>query len=116
MRNALGYRLSLVFVTRQRIQALNKRYLKRTYATDVLSFDLSARGSRSKEIKGEVIISTQAAVANSRVYGTSIAKEIDLYVVHGILHLLGFDDHSPAEIKRMRAAENEVLKGLGYDR
>ena len=107
-----GATLSVVFVTDQRIKALNKKYLKREYTTDVLSFDLRENLKVTKNVEGEIIISTDTAKRNARIFGTSVNREIVLYVVHGILHLLGFDDHTPGQIKRMRGEERKILNLL----
>jgi len=112
--------LSVVFVTRQRITALNKKFLHRDYTTDVLAFDLrdditvKCRPKRkSTLITGDIIISTDAALKNTQIFGTALAQELALYVIHGILHLLGFDDHKPGDIKKMRKKEKELLAYLG---
>lgn len=110
-------RLSLVLVTPQRMKALNQKYLNHCYATDVLAFDLRAlkgkqRPCRSKELDGEVIVSTTAAVQQARKFGMTPRQELALYIVHGILHLLGFDDHRPNDIERFRAKEKEILTSL----
>ena len=103
--------LSIVFVTYQKIKALNKKFLKRSYATDVLAFD--GREGKSKDLAGDIIISTDAAIKNTKIYETTLEREIIFYVIHGILHLLGFDDHKPSAIKKMRKKEQELLKYLG---
>ena len=113
--------LSFVFVSRQKIAALNKKYLGRTYATDVLAFDLtnqeSPKPSRTKDriLCGDVIISTDAVVKNAVEFETSSAHELVLYVIHGMLHLIGYDDHKPADIKKMRAKEQELMKVVNKD-
>jgi probable rRNA maturation factor len=101
-------------VTRQRIQTFNKKFLRRSYSTDVLAFD-AADGRKKKEnvISGDIVISVDAALKNSRVYGTTLSKELALYVIHGILHLLGYDDHRPRDIRTMRKKEQELLTCLG---
>jgi len=117
--------LSIVFVTSQKIRALNKKYLKRAYATDVLAFDLrdtidtigdrplrrSLRGL-SPIVIGDVIISTDAVKKNAHIYKTTQNKELILYVIHGILHLLGYDDHSVRDIDKMRKKEEQLLEYL----
>lgn len=112
--------VAVVFVTRQRIQALNKKFLRRDYATDVLAFDFEGRAvsrrtgrRKPKALMGDIIISTDAAVKNAGIYGTSASRELALYVIHGILHLLGYDDRDPADIQRMRKREQELLEHLG---
>lgn len=103
--------LSVVFVSAQKIAALNKKYLHRSYATDVLAFDfLEEKASNKKnQICGEVIISTDAVIKNSKEFNTHIDAELALYVIHGILHLLGYDDHLPKDIQQMRLEEKRLL-------
>ncbi|MDE2008996.1 MAG: rRNA maturation RNase YbeY [Candidatus Omnitrophica bacterium] len=95
--------LSIVFVGPKRMRAINKKYLEHDYVTDVLTFDLG---------KGvaEIIICPLMARVNARVCQTTTGREIILYVIHGILHLAGFDDHRPKDIIRMRRMERELLK------
>ena len=108
--------LSVVFVTHQKIKAFNEEYLKRNYVTDVLAFDLSDTAlskRKTKGVIGDIIISTDAALKNVSMYQTTLSEELSLYIVHGILHLCGYDDHKPADIKRMRRKEKEILSHLG---
>jgi len=70
------------------------------------------KDNKRQELKGDVIISVDAAIGNARRFQTSFEYEIVLYMIHGILHLLGFDDHSPADIKRMRHKEKELMEHL----
>jgi rRNA maturation RNase YbeY len=95
--------LSIVFVGTARMRSLNRKYLKHDYVTDVLTFDLG-------EGSGEIIICPQVARTNAKAHQTSTENEIILYVIHGILHLAGYDDHSPKDILEMRRMENELLK------
>ncbi|HBR14720.1 MAG TPA: rRNA maturation RNase YbeY [Candidatus Omnitrophica bacterium] len=112
--------LSVVFVTNQKIRALNKKFLNVNYATDVLAFDLRDLGAGQrprnlkgeKEINGEVIVSTDAVIQNAKQYKTTLGRELALYLAHGILHLLGFDDHGKEDILRMRRKEEEMLEFL----
>lgn len=112
--------MSIVFVSSQKIRALNKKFLNRSYATDVLAFNLGGNGlvhaKSGKELHGKVIgdivISTDAAKQNSQKFKTTEQHELVLYIVHGILHLLGYDDHEAADIRRMRIKEQEVLSHL----
>ena len=101
--------LSIVFVTDRKIRVLNKKYLKRDHATDVLAFDLREKIS-PKNIVGEIVISDDTAFRNARLFKTTAKKELLLYVVHGILHLLGFNDHGRKDIARMRKREQRLLK------
>ncbi|MBF0504329.1 MAG: rRNA maturation RNase YbeY [Candidatus Omnitrophica bacterium] len=94
--------LSIVFVGVRRMRTINKKYLGHDYVTDVLSFELS-KGL------GEIIICPRMASANADFYKTSTEKEIILYVIHGLLHLQGFDDHNPKDTIQMRSMENMLL-------
>ena len=106
--------LSFVFVTNRAIKTLNKKFLGRSYETDVLSFDLRAASEHRKQIIiGEIIISVEMAVRNAKIYNNDLRNEIALYIVHGILHLLGYDDHRSRDIKRMRSREKGILRHLG---
>ena len=58
---------------------------------------------------GEIIVCPSVAVANAKTYGNAVNKELTLYVVHGILHLAGYDDHVPEDILRMRKKEQELI-------
>ena len=109
-------RLSLVFVTDRTIQSLNKQFLRRNHSTDVLAFDLRddarprQRRKKIKIVEGEVIISTTSVYNNSKRFGNPPERELELCVIHGILHLLGYDDHKAADIRRMRAKEKELME------
>ena len=112
--------LSFVFVTDQKIRELNKRYLHRAYATDVLAFDLrvpvrpaEAGRKRPPSLEGEIVISTGAACRQARQFGSSPASEVVLYIVHGVLHLLGYDDHKVSDLKKMVRQQNVLMKFLG---
>lgn len=108
--------LSVVFVSHQRIRALNKKYLSRDHVTDVLAFDLSDNTPpkrNSKVVVGDIVISTDAALKHVSSHQTTLARELTLYVIHGILHLLGYDDHKSADAKKMRKKEKEILDYLG---
>ena len=104
--------LSIVFVSGPKIRSLNRRYLRRDYVTDVLAFDLRDN-KRGAGINGDIVICVDMAARNARAYQTSLDRELTLYVAHGILHLLGFDDHAPADIRAMRKKEREILDYLG---
>ena len=101
--------LSIAFVTSRKVKAINLKYLRHNYATDIITFDLREHKA-PKIMNGEIIISAEMAAANAREFKVPIKKEISLCVIHGILHLLGYDDHSPAQIKKMRAKELELMR------
>ena len=101
--------LTIVFVSDPTIKKLNQKFLKHRTATDVLTFDYS---KNKKDFAGEIIISADTTHRQAKTYQVSFRQEIILYVIHGILHLLGFDDHRPADIRRMRKKETELMRYL----
>lgn len=96
--------VSLVFVGQKRMRTINKTHLKHDYVTDVITFDYKS--------SGEIIICPSVAALNARQYANSVESELLLYVIHGLLHLAGFDDHKPSDIARMRRKEEELLNLL----
>jgi len=102
--------VSIAVVDDCTIHELNRRFLQHDYPTDVLSFVLEQQDGR---LEGEVIVSTDTAVAQAGEYGVQPADELLLYVVHGVLHLVGFDDKSPDLRRRMRCAEQHYLEQFG---
>ena len=108
--------LSIVFVSHQKIRAFNKKFLKRDHVTDVLAFDLNDNmlSKRTpKTLTGDIIISTDAALKNVNAFQTTLSCELVLYITHGILHLLGYDDHKSADVVKMRLKEQAILSHLG---
>ncbi len=117
--------LSVVIVTDRAIHALNRRFLGHDYPTDVVTFDLSERETsrrnrrKVRSLDGEIYVSAVTALRQARERGLDPKQELILYIVHGILHLLGYDDHSPRDRKAMRKKEKEIIellmgdKGLG---
>ncbi len=100
--------VSFVFVSDAKMKTLNKKFLRHDFATDVLTFDWKEKSS-AFDIDGEIIISVQTAKRNALKYDANVHGEILLYMIHGILHLCGFNDKSPAQIKRMRAKEKQLM-------
>jgi probable rRNA maturation factor len=105
------YEISLAFVDNATIHRLNLRFLQHDEPTDVLSFPLSESGS--KKLAGELVIGAEVAAANAQERGFDVQHELALYVIHGLLHLSGFDDHEPADASAMRARERYYLQRLG---
>jgi len=106
--------LSVVFVSQKEIRRLNYLYRKRKSPTDVLSFSMreGKRLKRDSLVLGDVIISPDCARSQAKRFNSTFKKEIYLYVVHGILHLLGYDDEKASSRKIMRKKEREILKAL----
>ena len=105
-------RVSLAIVDDTTIHDLNRRYLRHDYATDVLSFLLE----RSEHgLEGEVVVSADTADRVARQAGWSAADELLLYVVHGSLHLVGYDDVQPDCRREMRRREQDHLARFGIE-
>jgi len=102
--------LAIVFVDEDFLCGLHQRFLDDPSPTDVLSFDLG----QGPGPEGEVYVSVDRAREVSTARSTSLQRELALYVVHGVLHLCGFDDQSDGDREAMRAAERSVLQSLGY--
>ena len=98
-------RLSIVLVNDATIAKLNAQYHATSGPTDVLSFDYG-------EGQGELIISVECAVRQAGRFRRTPARELMLYVVHGILHLHGYNDQAPNDRRRMRTAERRLLSRL----
>lgn len=104
--------VSVALVGDRAIRRLHFDHMGLDSATDVLSFPFGGAGG----LLGEVVASADTARREARARGVRAADELLLYVVHGVLHLLGFDDHAPLERKKMRAAERRALKAAGITR
>ncbi len=94
--------VTIVVTTDRAIRALNRQFHATDAATDVLAFPSLHAG-------GDIVISYETARGNARRVGWRIADELELLVVHGILHLLGYDDHSPRARARMWKRQAEIL-------
>ncbi|MDD2689228.1 MAG: rRNA maturation RNase YbeY [Candidatus Omnitrophica bacterium] len=99
--------ITVCFVNDRNIKKLNLRYRGRNQATDVLAFDLSE--PKSQRIFGDIAISTDAAVRGAKIYKTNVFYELNLYVAHGILHILGYSDHTTKEKGLMHKKEEEYV-------
>ncbi len=106
--------LSLVLTDDARIQALNRDFLHHDAPTDVLSFPADESDPETgRRYLGDVIISLPRAKEQARERGHSVEAEMQLLVVHGVLHLLGHDHAGEAEKSAMWAAQAKILETLG---
>ena len=115
--------LAITFIGARRMRALNKRFLRHDRMTDVLSFRYdTAEGPRPKAgpptsglwpIVGEILIAPRAARTYAKRHGIAYAEELSRYVVHGILHWLGYDDRTLAQQRQMRSREDRLLSRCG---
>lgn len=106
--------LSVAIVDDAEMAVLHERHLGVAGPTDVLSFDLGvANASQGCGIDGEVVVSAETAARTAQGLGTETEPEVLLYVIHGVLHLLGYEDKAVEPAIRMRAREDEILAALG---
>ncbi len=101
-----GSRVSFAFVADRRIRALNRRFLRHDFATDVLAFPLAG------PLLGEVVISTDTAAREAKSRGIPYEEELLRYVAHGTLHLLGYEDVDPRKRTRMWRKQESYLRAV----
>lgn len=106
--------LNIVFTDNKRIREINKTFLGHNYATDVLSFDYGEHPLRDGILNGEVVVSAEMAVKQAQKRGHAVEGEIALYVTHGLLHMLKYNDRQKREAEKMHKREEELLLNLGY--
>ncbi len=90
------------------ILEINMQFLSHDYYTDIITFDYC----EDDYINGELYISVDTVRANAQEYLQDFDVELHRVIIHGVLHLLGLDDHSEIDIKQMRDAENQALQEL----
>ncbi len=106
--------VSIAIVDDVEIRKLNSRFLNRKSNTDCLSFDLSdTKGPQSPKLF-ELIVNGEMAVRQANLRGHSSQAELALYITHGLLHNLGFDDSTESKAKKMHLMEDNILQQLGY--
>lgn len=99
--------INVVFTDDRQIRELNLMYLGRDCATDVISFD-SSSGRRG--ILADIVVSTHTAGRQSKIFKTTPIYEVYLYVIHGVLHLLGYDDKTAKQRDRMQKRAEYLLR------
>ena len=98
--------LSISFINSEELREINKEYLNHDYETDVITFNYS---KKLKEIDGEILISFEEANRNAKKFNATYGKELSRLVIHGMLHLLNFDDKDKKSKKIMKQAENKLI-------
>jgi probable rRNA maturation factor len=104
--------LSLAVVDDARMAQLHKQYCDEPETADVLTFDM--REAPGQQVEGEIVLCLDQARRQSERRGHPARLEVLLYAVHGLLHLLGYDDHDPAAAAAMHAREDELLTAAGF--
>ncbi len=103
--------VDLAVVDGREMARLNRRYLGHRGPTDVLSFDLA--DPPGEALTGQIVVCADVAATQARRRGHSARRELMLYVVHGLLHLTGWDDATDAQAQRMHAREDQLLADFG---
>ena len=97
--------ISIIFCSDNYILEVNRKYLGHDYFTDIITFDYCS----GNMLSGDLFISVDSVKENSVEYGTEFEDELNRVIVHGILHLIGYDDHTEEDVKVMREKENYYL-------
>ena len=97
--------ISIIFCSDNYILDVNMKYLQHDYFTDIITFDY-CEGDR---LNGDLFISVDSVLENAAFYGTEFENELNRVIVHGVLHLIGYDDHTEEDIAVMRSKENYYL-------
>lgn len=104
--------VSVAVVDDRAMRPLNRRYLRHDRTTDVLSFVLEREADR---LEGQIVVSAETARREAARYGWTPENELLLYVMHGALHLVGYEDAAPASRSEMRRKEKEALAHFGLE-
>lgn len=97
--------VNIIFCSDNYILDINQKYLQHDYFTDIITFDYC----EGKTLSGDLFISVDTVRENAIFYGTEFDDELNRVIVHGLLHLIGYDDHSEEDQKTMRSKEDYYL-------
>ena len=98
--------VNIIFCSDNYILDINQKYLQHDYFTDIITFDYC----ENDVLSGDLFISVDSVRENAVFYKTEFTDELNRVIVHGLLHLIGYDDHSDEDIKMMRFKENYYLE------
>ena len=101
--------IAVIFCSDHYILDVNMKYLQHDYFTDIITFDYC----EGNVLSGDLFISIDSVRENATFYGSEFADELNRVIVHGLLHLIGYDDHTEEDIAQMRAKENYYLSQRG---
>ena len=107
-------RLGIVLVDSDTIRQYNRDYLKHDYATDVISFPIESRLDEG-HLEAEILACTEVAQERAPEFGWSKEEELLLYIVHGVLHAVGYDDTTTEARTEMQRKEREYLESVGIN-
>ena len=98
--------INIIFCSDPYILDINKKYLKHNYYTDIITFDYCD----GLVLSGDLFISVDTVLANSETYKTDFSDELNRVIIHGVLHLVGYDDQTDEQKAVMRDKEDYYLK------
>jgi probable rRNA maturation factor len=104
--------ISVVYTNNARIRTINRKHLNHNYVTDVIAFEIEPRPA----LEAEIYINLDRARHQARLYQQSFTEETKRLLIHGMLHVMGYDDDSRRARERMRREEDAVLAGLRMDK
>jgi len=108
----IKYEIGIVIVDDKEIQKFNREFLNSKASTDCISFDLSDDNEGLKVF--DLVVNGEMAVRQANLRGHSSEAELVLYITHGLLHNLGFDDSTKSQARKMHETEDEILQEFGY--
>tara|TARA_Y100000991_G_C21954041_1_gene341203 strand:+ start:187 stop:615 length:429 start_codon:yes stop_codon:yes gene_type:complete len=111
--NSLGFtvgELSFIFCSDEYLKKINFKYLNHDFFTDVITFDYS----KEKLLFGDIYISTDRVKENAKIYSSYFNEELFRVIIHGVLHLCGFNDKTEEEKNLIRSKENEFLSSIDW--
>ncbi len=106
--------VGIAVIGNKQISIINEKFLHRKAATDCLAFDLSQQQNGHRLF--ELLVNGQKAASEAAKRQHSVQAEIALYITHGLLHILGFNDLLPTQAKKMHRLEDEILQQHGFGR
>ena len=110
LKNEFNFSISSLlinFISASQIIKINKNFLNHNYSTDIITFSYSVE---YQVVDSEIYISVEDAESNAEQFGVTFSEEILRLIIHGILHLLGFDDKTPILKRKMKTVENRLCK------
>ena len=98
--------ISFIFCSDEYLHSLNHKYLEHDTLTDIITFDYT----EGNLLSGDIFVSVERVKENARVYEVTYIKELKRVMVHGVLHMMGYNDKSKEEMELMRKLEDEKIK------
>lgn len=102
--------INIIFCSDNYILDINMKYLQHDYFTDIITFDYC----EGNTLSGDLFISVDSVRENAVYYHTEFKDELDRVIIHGLLHLVGYDDHKPEDQAEMRAKEDYYLSQRSF--